>query len=179
MSVCPPEASLFHTLIKQRQKVLALVRSLRAKMVRMIKQSQSRFVETAETRIEKRAAKNAPEVNALYVDPAEAKQEENTNEDLDRHQPVRGRHRMDLIYNKYGCGDPRMRWGFDDKFPDCLSGRMKNEQWKYCHEELNDGYLQGIAIRYIWTPILILGLVGAICEGALRAGRYVPTGLIP
>jgi hypothetical protein len=148
-------------------------------MVRMIKQSIRRFVDTPEERIAEKAAKNAPKINALYRDASEpnpSNQPEKHDDSLDRHQPARGRHRMDLMYSRYGCSDPRLAWGFDDTFPDCLSGRLKLEQWKDAYEQLNDGYLRGFVIKLVWIPAFLLGLVGAICEGALRAGQNVPTG---
>jgi hypothetical protein len=151
-------------------------------MVRMIKHHVKRFVDTPEERIAVKAAKNAPKVNALYRDPNApnpANQPETYDDSLDRHQPARGRHRMDLIYSRYGCSDPRLAWGFDDTFPDCLSGRMKLEQWKDAYELLNDGYLRGSVIKLVWIPAFVLGLVGAVCEGALRAGKNVPTGQYP
>uniref|UniRef100_A0A6T7SR24 Uncharacterized protein n=1 Tax=Hanusia phi TaxID=3032 RepID=A0A6T7SR24_9CRYP len=89
-----------------------------------------------------------------------------------------GEYLLKYRWSRYGCSNTLRTWGFDEKFPTMLQERMSREEWKEIINALNGGFVHGILPKLIWLPAMVLGVTGAILEGALRNNETLPAGAL-
>ncbi|EKX35954.1 hypothetical protein GUITHDRAFT_146110 [Guillardia theta CCMP2712] len=89
-----------------------------------------------------------------------------------------GEYLLKYRWSRYGCSSLLRTWGFDEKFPVILQERMSREEWKEIITALNCGFVYGILPKLVWLPAVMLGVIGAILEGALRKNASIPPGAI-